>query len=91
MTQDEEITPVEYDYRDKGALLQDGEMWLARGEQAGLSVFVRRADSVHHTYSAYGDGTDLLLGTDNLALTPQGRPLPGEKGKWLRHHDRYEP
>ncbi|WP_320783482.1 DUF899 domain-containing protein [Streptomyces sp. CRN 30] len=92
VTQDEAVAPVEYGFQDKEALLRGGEEWRTRGEQSGLSVFVRRADVVYHTYSAWGDDTDLLIGTDNyLDLTPQGRPSPGEKGKWLRHHDRYEP
>ncbi|MEU9634163.1 DUF899 domain-containing protein [Streptomyces tendae] len=91
VTQDEAVAPVEYDYKDRASLLREGGEWQTVGEQAGLSVFVRRADTVFHTYSAYGEGTDLLLGSDNyLDLTPQGRPSPGAKGKWLRHHDRYE-
>jgi predicted dithiol-disulfide oxidoreductase (DUF899 family) len=64
-------------------------------------VFLRDGDSVHHTYSAYARGVDLLNGTYNyLDLTPFGRQEDWEDSPegtpqtptygWLRHHDRYE-
>ncbi|WP_211275413.1 DUF899 domain-containing protein [Actinoplanes rectilineatus] len=89
-TQDETIAAVEYLYRTKDELIDAGLDWMTQGEQAGLSVFLRRDDAVYHTYSTYGDGTALLHGIDNyLAFTPQGRPRLEEKGGWLRHHDKY--
>jgi predicted dithiol-disulfide oxidoreductase (DUF899 family) len=56
-------------------------------EQGGVSVFLRDGDTVYHTYSAFGESTDMLHTTDNyLDLTPLGR---GDTMNWLRHHDRY--
>jgi predicted dithiol-disulfide oxidoreductase (DUF899 family) len=63
-------------------------------EAPGLSVFAKndKAD-VFHTYSAYGRGLDILVGTYNmLDLVPKGRDEDGLKHSmaWVRHHDRYE-
>jgi predicted dithiol-disulfide oxidoreductase (DUF899 family) len=86
VTLDEDIAPVEYDYRDRGELLAAGEPYFTAGEQGGLSVFLRDGDTVYHTYSTYADGTDLLHGTlMYLDLTPLGR----QDDSALRHHDRY--
>ncbi len=88
-TLDETVAPVEYNFKDKATLEADGEFWFTEGEQGGVSVFLRDADTVFHTYSVYGDGTDLLHGTYNyLDLTPLGRQ-DGPGRPWLRHHDRY--
>jgi predicted dithiol-disulfide oxidoreductase (DUF899 family) len=90
VTLDEAIAPVEYTFQDKASLERAGEAWLTTGEQNGVSVFVQRDGTVHHTYSAYVEGAELLNGTDNyLDLTPQGRPMLAEVGGWLRLHDRY--
>ncbi|MFM9845757.1 MAG: DUF899 domain-containing protein [Hyphomicrobiaceae bacterium] len=65
------------------------------GELPGISVFYKDdAGDVFHTYSTYGRGVEVMMGTYNmLDLAPQGR---GErdvdyKMEWVRHHDRYEP
>jgi predicted dithiol-disulfide oxidoreductase (DUF899 family) len=61
------------------------------GEEAhGLSVFARSpAGEIFHTYSTYGRGVDILIGTYNfLDLTPKGRNESGPMD-WIRHHDRY--
>jgi predicted dithiol-disulfide oxidoreductase (DUF899 family) len=62
-------------------------------EAPGLSVFFKDAGgNVFHTYSAYGRGLELLLGTYRiLDLVPKGR---GEEGlgfsmEWVRYHDSY--
>lgn len=62
-------------------------------EAPGLSVFYQNdAGEVFHTYSTYGRGVEVMMGTYNmLDLTPNGR---GErdvpyKMEWVRHHDRY--
>lgn len=89
VTLDEEVAPVEYDYMDKAELEQDGR-WFTEGEAGGMSVFWRADDdTVYHTYSAYGDGIDILHGTLLYAdMTPLGRR--DDLGRdWLRHHDRY--
>ena len=48
---------------------------------------------MYHTYSTYGRGLDMLIGTYHfLDLVPKGRDedqlsWPME---WIRHHDKYE-
>jgi Uncharacterized protein conserved in bacteria len=100
VTVDEAVAPVEYNYRDKAALEQAGETWFLEGEQPGVSVFLRDADRVFHTYSTYARGGDLLLGTYNyLDLTPLGRQEDWEEPPrcsdtsmmgWVRYHDSYD-
>lgn len=63
-------------------------------EAPGVSVFARNeAGEVFHTYSSYGRGLDILLGTYNfLDMVPKGRDeaeLPYTMA-WVRHHDLYE-
>jgi predicted dithiol-disulfide oxidoreductase (DUF899 family) len=99
VTTDETVTPVKYNYKDKAALEQAGQTYHVKGEQPGASVFLRNGDRIYHTYSTYGRGLDLLLGTYNyLDLTPLGRQEdweepPGRSNSpfmaWLRHHDKY--
>ena len=51
------------------------------------------ADTVFHTYSTYGRGVEVMMGTyDLLDLTPKGRDErnPNWTMDWIRHHDRYE-
>jgi len=98
-TMDEAVAPIEYNYRDRAELERLGQAYHVRGEQHGMSVFLRDGDRVFHTYSTYGRGVDGLLGSYNLLdLTPFGRgegwdgmpDLDGLGMGWLRHHDRYE-
>jgi len=86
VTHDEQIAPVEYDFKTTQELVDAGQEWSVRpGEKGGISVFVRDGDTVLHTYSDYGAAIDLLCGTElYLGLTPLGR-----QGADLRHHDRY--
>lgn len=97
-TTDETVAPVEYNYRDKSTLEKLGQSYHVKGEQPGISVFLRDGGTVYHTYSTYGRGMDLLVSTYNwLDLTPFGRGegwggMPDLEGKglgWLRHHDKY--
>src|SRR5205807_1580497 len=49
---------------------------------------------VFHTYSTYGRGVEVMMGTYRLLdLTPKGRDERDTfyKMEWVRHHDRYEP
>jgi len=67
-----------------------------RGEEApGVSVFYKNdAGEVFHTYSTFGRGVEVMMGTyDMLDLTPKGRDERevDYKMEWVRHHDRYEP
>jgi predicted dithiol-disulfide oxidoreductase (DUF899 family) len=98
-TTDEDVAPVEYNYRDKAELEALGQTYHIKGEQPGISVFLRDGDHVYHTYSTYGRGLDLLLTVYNyLDLTPFGRgegwsgmpDLDGKGHDWLRYHDKYE-
>jgi predicted dithiol-disulfide oxidoreductase (DUF899 family) len=62
-------------------------------EAPGISVFYKDdAGEVFHTYSTYGRGVEVMMGTYNLLdLTPKGRDerdVP-YKMEWVRHHDRY--
>ena len=63
-------------------------------EGPGASVFAKdQAGQVFHTYSTYGRGLDILLGTYNfLDMAPKGRDEDGLafSMSWVRHHDRYD-
>lgn len=62
-------------------------------ELPGISVFCKDgAGEIFHTYSAYGRGVEVMIGTyQMLDLVPKGR----DEGnlsytmEWVRHHDRY--
>jgi len=64
-------------------------------EAPGVSVFYKDdAGEVFHTYSTYGRGVEVMMGTYSLLdLTPRGRDERdvGYKMAWVRHHDRYAP
>jgi predicted dithiol-disulfide oxidoreductase (DUF899 family) len=64
-------------------------------EAPGISVFYKDdAGEVFHTYSTYGRGVEVMMGTYQLLdLTPKGRDErnPDYPMDWVRHHDRYEP
>ncbi|MGA8323811.1 MAG: thioredoxin family protein [Xanthobacteraceae bacterium] len=63
-------------------------------ELPGASVFSKNeAGQVLHTYSSYGRGLDMLIGTYHfLDIAPKGREEAGLSFSmaWVRHHDRYE-
>ncbi|GAA0558130.1 DUF899 domain-containing protein [Chitinophaga japonensis] len=60
----------------------------------GLSVFYKNGQGeVFHTYSTYGRGCDMLVGTYNyMDLAPKGRDEDqlNFTMSWVRHHDRYD-
>ena len=62
-------------------------------EGPGASVFYKdKTGDIFHTYSTYGRGLDILIGTYNfLDLAPKGRDEDGLKFSmaWVRHHDKY--
>lgn len=66
-----------------------------RDELPGVSVFAKdAAGDVFHTYSTYGRGVEVMMGTYRmLDLTPMGRDEADDAYgmSWVRHHDRYEP
>ena len=76
VTLDEQMAPVEYNYRSKaewdraGAPLDFEQPF----ELHGTSCFLRDGDRVFHTYSAYGRGTEQVGGTHYyLDMTALGR------------------
>jgi len=68
---------------------------VSEPERNGVSVFLRSGEEVLHTYSTYGRGVELLLGTYMwLDLTPLGRQegwggTPDRGRDWVRLHDEY--
>lgn len=62
-------------------------------ELPGVSAFYRDdAGRVFHTYSTYGRGVEVMMGTYRmLDLVPKGRDERDvfNKMEWVRHHDRY--
>jgi predicted dithiol-disulfide oxidoreductase (DUF899 family) len=87
------FTPEE---RAKGKIDYNFGDWQLVGEEwPGVSVFAKDdAGNVFHTYSTYGRGVEVMMGTYRmLDLTPKGRDETGDAAKmgWVRHHDRYEP
>ena len=79
----------------KGELYYNYGAWpFASEELPGISVFYKdEAGEVFHTYSTYGRGVEVMMGTYNmLDLTPKGRDEDGLSFtmEWVRHHDRYE-
>lgn len=79
----------------KGELQYNYGKWpFAYEEWPGVSAFFKdEADAVLHTYSTYGRGVEVMMGTYNmLDLTPKGRDERNVEYKmeWVRHHDCYE-
>lgn len=87
------FTPQE---RAKGEVYYNFGMTDFEAEEApGISLFYRNeAGGVFHTYSTFGRGVEVMMGTYNmLDLAPKGRAEEGLSYgmEWVRHHDRYEP
>jgi predicted dithiol-disulfide oxidoreductase (DUF899 family) len=61
----------------------------SQGELHGLSAFALADGVVHHTYSTFDRGTDVLCGTWQLLdRAPGGRD--GAPDGWPQRHDTYE-
>ncbi|HXM93990.1 MAG TPA: thioredoxin family protein [Candidatus Dormibacteraeota bacterium] len=64
-----------------------------REEGPGMSAFYKDGNGgIFHTYSSYGRGLDMLVGTYNwLDLAPKGRDEDdlAFTMAWVRHHDKY--
>jgi len=71
-----------------------GSSPYGKEELPGISAFFKDDNGdVFHTYSTYGRGVDVMMGTYRmLDLTPKGRDEIGDAVRmgWVRHHDRYE-
>lgn len=96
-------TRFNYDFRvtftpddiAKGALDYNYGEWPLKGEEwPGVSVFFKDdKGDVFHTYSTYGRGVEVMMGTYRmLDLTPMGRDEQDLSFTmaWVRHHDRYD-
>jgi predicted dithiol-disulfide oxidoreductase (DUF899 family) len=87
----EAIAPIEYNYKDKQTLQQEGQLQgtaPADSDAQGVSVFVRDGGRVFHTYSAYAVGADVMLSTYRfLDFTPSGRQRFITGWPW---HDTYD-
>ena len=63
--------------------------YLAEGP--GLSAFALSDGVVHHTYSSYARGLEVMLGFYPLLdRVAKGRDEEGQTEFWLRRHDEYE-
>lgn len=61
-----------------------------RGEEHGISVFIREGDDIYFTYNTFNRGPESLLTTFNwLDFTPLGRQEDGGTMHWIRRHDEY--
>ena len=78
VTLDAERGLVDYNYRPIPEELGDEQT----AELPGFSCFLREGDEIFHTYSTYGRGTDILVGTYSLLdLTALGRQEDWEEPK----------
>lgn len=78
----------------KGEVNYNFEAWSSPYEELpGISAFYKNdAGDVFHTYSTYGRGVEVMMGTyAMLDLMPKGRDGRdvAHKMEWVRHHDRY--
>lgn len=61
-----------------------------RGEEHGLSVFIRDGDDIYYTYSTRDRGVESLATAFNwLDFTPLGRQEEEGIMHWVRRHDEY--
>lgn len=82
VTTDESVAPVEYNYRDKATLEHLEQHYHVKGEQPGLSCFLRDDYTVFHTYSTFGRGLEQVGGSNYfLDLTALGRQEEWEEPK----------
>jgi len=87
---------VSFDPEDRvdGAVVYNyGMTTFANAEAPGISVFYKDdAGEVFHTYSTFGRGVEVMMGTYSLLdLVPKGRDEHdgAYKMDWVRHRDRY--
>jgi predicted dithiol-disulfide oxidoreductase (DUF899 family) len=83
-----------HDERAKGEVFYNyGWQPFPFEEAPGISAFYRDdTGQIFHTYSTYGRGVELMMGTyDLLDIAPKGRDEAGQDHTmaWVRHHDRY--
>jgi predicted dithiol-disulfide oxidoreductase (DUF899 family) len=83
VTIDESVAPAEYNFRSLDEWAAKDPSWAGwKGEQPGLSCFLRVDDEVFHTYSQYGRGAESTGGSYYfLDLTALGRQEEWEEPK----------
>ena len=93
VTMDEKVKPVEYNFRSKEDMVAKGMEYATRGEQQGMSVFMKDGEEIYRSYSMYGRALDHLLTTYGLLdLTPKGRQdkqMGNGVGLGFKYHDEY--
>ncbi|MCE7002527.1 DUF899 domain-containing protein [Kibdelosporangium philippinense] len=83
-TIDDRIAPVVLNFRTEAELAEAGTPWQEawRGDNPGISAFLRVGDEVFHTYSTYGRGIEEFHnGNPYLDLTALGRQEEWEEPK----------
>jgi predicted dithiol-disulfide oxidoreductase (DUF899 family) len=88
-TIDESVAPIEFNYRSRAEMEapENAKLnWIITADQPfespGLSFFLRDAESIFHTYSLYGRGTEDLGGAYAfLDMTALGRQEEWEEPK----------
>jgi predicted dithiol-disulfide oxidoreductase (DUF899 family) len=74
VTLDENVAPIEYNYRSLAEMKARKGPNGMEGEEHGVSVFFRLDDEIFHTYSVYARGTEQLTNVYSLLdTTPYGR------------------
>ncbi len=75
VTLDEDLAPVQYNYRSAEEFRRRGAEFELEGEYPGRSSFLRDGDRVYHTYSVYARGLETIGGSyyllDETALGRQ--------------------
>ena len=71
---DENVRPIEYNYRNKEEMMSRGEPYHKLEDLPGFSVFKLEDGKIYHTYSTYGRGLERIMSTYSmLDMTPLGR------------------
>jgi predicted dithiol-disulfide oxidoreductase (DUF899 family) len=71
---DENVRPIEYNYRTKEEMVLRGEPYHKLKDLPGFSVFKLEDRKIYHTYSTYGRGPERMNSKYSmLDMTPLGR------------------
>jgi predicted dithiol-disulfide oxidoreductase (DUF899 family) len=88
VSNDESIATIEYNYKDKAALVREGLEYVATNgtDGQGVSVFVQDDGKEFHTYSAYRVGADVMLSTYRFPRSdPTGPAAIHQRMAMARH------
>ena len=90
VSMDQNVKPIEYNYRPIAELEQKGETYYGNGEQQGFSVFLKDDSDIYHSYSCYARGTDRWCTKYSLLdMTPLGRQDVVPHVPLFKYHDEY--